>query len=257
LLAWLPADGCRRPKPTVSFTKYETRGAYHWAELAQRYPHTHSARLHAQYGWFVDEAKKRRPGVIVDVGCGDAALTHLLAEATGARVVGLDPEPRGIELAQEALRRAGSSAEVSLGRGDRLPFGDGEADLVLMSEVVEHVPDAESLVAEAARVLAPDGTLLVSTPQWQSDDLREHHFHEFKAEELRALCARFFEDVDVLVAEPPDLYNRYLSSTPTRIGVNLRSLAGRNPFTKRLPATPERSDWRELLAIASRPRAAS
>jgi SAM-dependent methyltransferase len=237
----------------VSFTKYETRGAYHWAELAHRLPQSYSARLHAQYGWFVGEARRRRPSLIVDVGCGDAALSHLLAEATGARVVGVDPEPRGIELAKERLAGEGSPVEVQLGSGESLPFGDGEASLVVMSEVIEHVPDADSLFAEAARVLAGDGTLLASTPQWQSDDLREHHFHEYKAPELAELCERHFASAEVLVAEPPRLYDRYLTNRWWRVAANTVALLGRNPFAKRRPATPERAGWRELLAIASRP----
>jgi SAM-dependent methyltransferase len=187
-------------------------------------------------------------------GCGDAALSHLLAEATGARVVGVDPEPRGIEVAKEQLISVGSSVQVELGSGESLPLEDGEASLVLMSEVVEHVPDADALVAEAARVLAPTGTLLVSTPQWQSDDLREHHFHEYKAAELEDLCKRHFADAEVLVAEPPRLYDHYLTSRWWRLAINTASLLGRNPFTKRLPATPARADWRELLAIASGPK---
>lgn len=238
----------------MSFTKYETRGAYHWVELAHRLPHSYSARLHAQYGWFLEEARKRRPALIVDVGSGDAALTHLLAEATGARVVGVEPEDRGVELATEALVRAGSSVQVLQGKGEQLPFADGEASLVVMSEVVEHVAAADALVEEAARVLAPSGSLLLSTPQWQGDELREHHFHEYKADELAELCGRFFEQVEVLVAEPPRLYERYLSSRWWRLATNVVSLLGRNPFAKRLPAAPERAGWRELLAVASRPR---
>ena len=239
----------------MSFTKYETRGAYHWAEIAHRLPHTYSARLHAQYGWFVDEARKRRPKLIVDVGCGDAALTHLLAEATGARVVGIEPEVVGAQLAREALAREGSSVEILSGRGEELPFEDGEASLVVMSEVVEHVPAPDALIDEAARVLSSSGSLLVSTPQWQSDDLREHHFREFKAPELVELCGRSFADVEILVAEPPRLYDRYLSNRWWRLAINTAGLLHRNPFSERLPATPERAGWRELLAVASRPRA--
>lgn len=239
---------------TVTFTKYETRGAYHWVELRHRFPLRYSSRLHAQYGWFVAEARTRRPKLIVDVGCGDAALTHLLAEATGARVVGIEAEPLGVELAREALARAGSPAEVLHGRGEDLPFEDDEVSLIVMSEVVEHVPVADGLLEEAARVLATTGTLLASTPQWQSDDLREHHFKEYRAEELGELCGRFFEQVEVLVAEPPRMYSRYLSNPFWRVAIDSASLLGRNPFTKRLPATAGRAGWRELFATASGPR---
>lgn len=238
----------------MSFTKYETRGAYHWVELRHRLPHRYSSRLHAQYGWFVAEAEKRRPELIVDVGCGDAALTYLLAEATGARVVGIEPEPVGVELARKALARVGSPVEVLLGRGEDLPFEDGTVSLVVMSEVLEHVPNAVALVEEAARVLTADGTLLASTPQWQSDDLREHHFREYRPEELEELCAGFFERVEVLVSEPPRTYDRYMSNPFWRVVIDSASLLGRNPFTRRLPASPQRAGWRELFAIATRPR---
>jgi ubiquinone/menaquinone biosynthesis C-methylase UbiE len=236
------------------FTKYETRGAYHWVELAQRVPSRYSSRLHANYRWFVDEARGRRPKLIVDVGCGDAALTHRLAEATSARVVGIEPEPRGLDLARQELAQARSSVEVLYGRGEALPFEDGEASIVVMSEVIEHVPVADGLLEEAARVLAPTGTLLLSTPQWQSNSLRDHHFKEYRADELGELCGRFFEQVEVLVAEPPKMYDRYLSNPFWRVLIDTSSLLGRNPFTTRRPASTDRLDWRELFVIASQPR---
>ena len=237
----------------MSFSKYDERGAYHWEALANRFPTAYSARLHAQYGWFVDQAKQQAPKLIVDVGCGDAALTHLLAEATGARVVGIEPEPRGIELARDALAKHGSRAEALEGRGESLPFEDREADLVVLSEVVEHVPSPEPLVEEAARVLANHGSLLISTPQWQKPELRPHHVHEFKAGELRDLCSRYFQRADVYVAEPPRLYAGYMSAAPARTAVNLLALAGANPFRKRKPAEPGRERWHQLYAVASRP----
>jgi ubiquinone/menaquinone biosynthesis C-methylase UbiE len=237
------------------FTKYEQRGAYHWKELAHRLPGRHSSRLHAQYGWFVEQTRRIRPSFVVDVGCGDAALTHLVAEATGARVVGIEPEPLGVELAREALAEAGSSVEILSGSGEELPFEDDEVSLVIMSEVIEHVPVGEPLVAEAARVLTSTGSLLMSTPQWQKAELREHHFKEYKAHELRELLEGAFEEADVFVAEPPRLYDRYLSNPFWRVAVDSASRLGRNPFTKRVPATAETAGWRELFAIGSRPRA--
>src|SRR5829696_8971749 len=208
----------------MSFTKYEQRGAYHWVELAHRLPGRHSSRLHAQYGWFVEQARRLQPSLVVDVGCGDAALTHLVAEATGARVVGIEPEPLGVELAREALTKDGSSVEILPGAGEDLPFEMDEVSLVMMSEVIEHVPVGEPLVAEAARVLSPTGSLLMSTPQWQTEELREHHFKEYKAHELRAICEESFEDAEVFVAEPPKLYDRYLSNPVWRVAVDSASL---------------------------------
>jgi SAM-dependent methyltransferase len=240
----------------MSFTKYEARGAYHWAEIAKRSPFRYSARLHALYDWFLNEATKRQPSLVVDVGCGDAALTHLIAEATGARVVGIEPEPRGVELAREALSRAGSAAEVIMGRGEELPFGDRQASLVVMCELIEHLPEPDAILAEAARVLDGEGgVLLLSTPQWQRDELREFHVHEYRARELEELLAMFFEEVEVLASEPPRVYDRYLNSRLWRVAINTQSLLGRNPFTERRSAEDGRAGWHELHAIASAPRA--
>ena len=52
--------------------------------------------------------------------------------------------------------------------GMRLPLSSGTFDVVLCSEVIEHVLEPDRLVGEIARVLAPNGLLLLSTPNWVS-----------------------------------------------------------------------------------------
>ena len=237
---------------TAEFTKYETRGAYHWREIGARWPPRYSARLHALYSWFVEEVEARRPGLVVDVGCGDAALTDLMARATPGRVVGIEPEASGVEFAREALAAAGSPAEVVLGRGESLPFESGAAGLVTMCEVVEHIQDIGPLCREAARVLAPGGALLVSTPQWQRPELREFHVREYRGAELAETLGEHFGRVRVQASEPGRLQDLYTSNTPTRIAVNVISQAGMNPFRLRR-APVGRAGWRQLVAIAEEP----
>jgi 2-polyprenyl-3-methyl-5-hydroxy-6-metoxy-1,4-benzoquinol methylase len=242
------------PPMASEFTKYETRGAYHWEEIGQRWTPRYSARLHALYSWFVDEVSARRPALVIDVGCGDAALTDRMARATpGGRVVGIEPEPSGVEFAQGALSAAQSPAEVMLGRGEELPFETGSAGLVTMCEVVEHIADVGPLVREAARVLAPDGALLVSTPQWQRPELRPFHVREYRGTELAHMLGEHFGRVRVQASEPGRLQDLYLSSTPTRIAVNLLSQAGMNPFRVRRSPTDGRAGWRQLVAVAEAP----
>ena len=236
----------------MEFTKYEERGAYHWSELAARGPATYSARLHALYGWFRSEVRRREPELVIDVGCGDAALTHLLSEETDGRVVGIEPEEAGVERAREMLARAGSRAEVTAGRGEALPFEDGSADVVVMCEVVEHIEPIEPLIEEAHRVLRPGGALLVSTPQWQRPELRPFHVREFRAEELREVLAATFREASVAVSEPPRIYDLYLGNRWVRAATNVASLAGLNPFRVRRPAASGRASWRELHAVGVR-----
>jgi SAM-dependent methyltransferase len=47
-----------------------------------------------------------------------------------------------------------------------MPFADGEFDRVVASEVLEHIPDDETAIAELVRVLRPGGTIAVTVPRW-------------------------------------------------------------------------------------------
>jgi ubiquinone/menaquinone biosynthesis C-methylase UbiE len=96
----------------------------------------------------------------LDLGCGDGAFTGYLAEAV-AEVVGAD-------VAEAALRRAKArhpSIEFRWVAIDGpLPFADNAFELVWSSEVIEHVADTARWLSEIRRVLAPDGRLLLTTP---------------------------------------------------------------------------------------------
>ncbi|MFI9030444.1 class I SAM-dependent methyltransferase [Streptomyces sp. NPDC053560] len=103
----------------------------------------------------------RAPATVLDVGCGDGtAAATALPYLSGHRLVGVD-------WSQDALRRAtGRIPFVVRGElsGPGLPFGDGAADAVLFSEVVEHLVDPDAALDELRRVLRPGGHLLLSTP---------------------------------------------------------------------------------------------
>jgi SAM-dependent methyltransferase len=240
--------------PAGEFTKYETRGAYHWDEIAERRPNAYAARRHALYAFFVDEVRRRRPRHLVDVGCGDAALTHLMAEATPGRATGVEPEPAGVELARQALARAGSKATVVQGDGEALPFDDRSVDLVALCEVIEHIEAPDHLLGEIARVLEPQGTLLLSTPQWQKPELRPFHVKEYRGPELAELLSGFFSAVEVHVSERGGLQDLYQSNRWARVALNVVSELGANPFAIRRPATPGRAAWRQLTAVCTGPR---
>jgi len=63
-----------------------------------------------------------------------------------------------------ALRKRLPSAQLIGADGARLPFRDGAFDVVISTDVIEHIPEAEEHVAEVARVLAPTGQYYVKTP---------------------------------------------------------------------------------------------
>ena len=85
---------------------------------------------------------------IVDVGCGDGRVAALVAQHAQRPVVGVDPLPR-----------PGAAIAVSAFDGARLPFADGAASYVTLSDVLHHADDPVALLREALRV-ARHGVML-------------------------------------------------------------------------------------------------
>jgi len=101
------------------------------------------------------------PACIVDMGCGDGeAASIALAANPGHRLVGIDWSADALTQAQ-ARRLTLVRAAVD---GISLPLRTGTADVVIMSEIIEHLVDTDSALDEAWRVLKPGGSLLLSTP---------------------------------------------------------------------------------------------
>jgi ubiquinone/menaquinone biosynthesis C-methylase UbiE len=112
-------------------------------------------------------ARLRTSRRILDVGCGGG---WWLAELAG----GLAPtaELHGIDLLEQRIAAASerlSGARLTIGDARALPYGDGEFDAVFLFIVLSSIPEAAGLdraLAEALRVLAPGGLLLVWEPRF-------------------------------------------------------------------------------------------
>jgi SAM-dependent methyltransferase len=102
-----------------------------------------------------------RPALIVDVGCGDGLATSITAELNpGNRFVGIDWSADALRQAKAyGLIRVRGSVD-----GAGLPVASDTVDIVIMSELIEHLIDTDAAIEEAWRVLKPGGTLLLSTP---------------------------------------------------------------------------------------------
>src|SRR5690349_10371870 len=109
----------------------------------------------------IEVAAPREREHVVDVGCGTGNAA-LLAAARGARVTGVDPAPRLLEVARERAQARRLDATFAVGHAAALPLGDGEADVVLSVFGVIFAPDPPAAAAELARVTAPGGRIVLS-----------------------------------------------------------------------------------------------
>lgn len=106
------------------------------------------------------------PGArVLDAGCRDAAHLIELVRRFDVSGVGVDPVQVHIERAQAAIAGAGVAdrAEAFVGRMQELPYPDAHFDFVWCRDVVEQVDDLDGALRETARVLRPDGRMLVFT----------------------------------------------------------------------------------------------
>ena len=96
----------------------------------------------------------------IDVGCGAGLLAEPLARL-GARVVGVDAAPELIDVARDHAAKMGLEIDY---RAAAVETIEGQFDLVSSMEVIEHVSDPASFVKSLASRLAPNGLLIMSTP---------------------------------------------------------------------------------------------
>ena len=134
---------------------------------------------------------------VLDAGCGVGYGTAFLADSAH-RVVGGDVDESSIAYARE--RYARPNTDFVLLDATAMPFEDHSFDVVCCFETIEHVTDPEALVGEAARVLRPGGTFIVSTPQADVTThapANPHHLVEFSREDFERLLHRTFSTIEV------------------------------------------------------------
>jgi SAM-dependent methyltransferase len=151
--------------PSDSFRPlYEDRAAQQYAEPAP----LPDPRIDRKFGRILELVREQLPcSAFLDAGCGDGRYLAALGAELPARRAGLDISERILETA-----RARVDADLRQGNLETIPFADGEFDLVLCSQVIEHVLDANAAVAELHRILRPGGTLVISTDNERNDVTR-------------------------------------------------------------------------------------
>jgi SAM-dependent methyltransferase len=110
---------------------------------------------------------------LLEVGCGAGNLL-LQATVRGSYPIALDLSMQALDFVRSRLQEACDGTDAPRGYGciqsigELLPLPDHRFDAVILSEVIEHLESPQVSIREAARVLRPDGRLLVTTPNYRS-----------------------------------------------------------------------------------------
>jgi 2-polyprenyl-6-hydroxyphenyl methylase/3-demethylubiquinone-9 3-methyltransferase len=166
------------PDATVSAATIRPEEAEHFGKLASEWwdPKGSSAMLHrlnpvrlgflreaidGHWGGDLESVRPLAGKRALDVGCGAGLLAEPLARL-GAEVTAVDAATETIAAAR--AHAAGSELAIDYRSGELASLGLGEFDLVTAMEVLEHVADKPAFLAELGGHLAPNGLLLLSTP---------------------------------------------------------------------------------------------
>jgi ArsR family transcriptional regulator len=154
---------------------------------AERYFEGHAAEWDAIRSLYVSEAEVEAAigallgegpiGRLVDIGTGTGRMLELLAARAGT-AIGIDRSPEMLRFARSKLAAAGCTAELRQGDMYALPLPDGSADVVVLHQVLHYAQQPAAAVAEAARLLAPGGRLLIADfAPHDREELRDQAAH--------------------------------------------------------------------------------
>ena len=135
----------------------------------------------------------------LDLGCGTGYGAAILAESA-RQVLGLDISKESVAFARG--KYVAPNVEFFVSDCNHLAVRSGSIDTVVCMEVIEHLPDQETLMEEVCRVLRPEGILVISTPNRiyyteERNEVNPFHVREFDFPEFSAFLKSYFEWVEI------------------------------------------------------------
>lgn len=178
--AWSPDDGADiarlaavQADRAAAAERYFASHAADWDEL--RSLHIAESEVEAAVGRALGD---RPVGELIDIGTGTGRMLELFGRAA-RRALGVDRSPEMLRLARVKLAQAGIASELRQGDMYALPVASGSADTVILHQVLHYAQQPAAAVAEAARLLAPGGRLLIV-------DFAPHDHEELRTRDAHA-----------------------------------------------------------------------
>lgn len=179
----------------IIFNKYQKRAAdYHWQQVSSNLFRLNAFVL-ARYQQVVGQIRKNPKAKILDIGCGDGVLLSFIRPGI---LYGVDADKDSLLAASKRVK-----AKFFQAKAEKLPFKNIFFDVVIATEIIEHLAKPEMMLKEILRVLKPGGQVIITTPVKPRVGLTDLlHQQEFKPEELKIICRKFFKRTRVMTSHP-------------------------------------------------------
>lgn len=133
-------------------------------------------------------------GRLLDIGCGTGAVLDFFStqggKTKGFQVEGIDMSPAALEYCHK------KGLKVALGKAEVLVYADNTFDVIIASDVLEHIEDTDSVLREISRVLKPGGIFVVTVPAHQflfsQHDVALHHVRRYSKNILATSLQKHF-----------------------------------------------------------------
>ncbi len=137
------------------FVKYNNERMYYHPNPILRWIERKRVKQIVKFAGAEDKTK------VLEIGCGEG---YILNQFPRGELYGIDLSHTAIARAKDRTKDNPNIKSLSVQNGERTSYKDGTFDVVLCSEVIEHVPHPEKIVAEMIRVAKPDGSIIITFP---------------------------------------------------------------------------------------------
>ncbi|MFX1504008.1 MAG: class I SAM-dependent methyltransferase [Promethearchaeota archaeon] len=183
----------------IIFSKYKILGSnYHYRQINKKSLKEFNAYVFARYSLEIDLLKKiineskKQVNRILDIGCGDGVLIYLIAKKLKKKTIrlfGIDSSEIAIEVAKKKI----PLAKFKVANIYDLPFKENYFDIIISSDVIEHVSEANKMLSEIRRVGKNNSYIIIGTPiKYTEKPIDNNHYHEFFPDEYKRLLDNFF-----------------------------------------------------------------
>ncbi len=234
----------------IQFTKYSNRGAdYHYRQINKfnlRLLNSYTlARYEKQteivYARLKDQIKGNSASLnVLDMGCGDGVLLYMLKKRYPANALNVF----GVDLSEQALKTAKTKIPEGIFTCASVydtPFEAGFFDLVISSDLIEHLQEPGRLLKEIKRVAKENALIVVGTPvRFTEKPLDPMHAREFFQQEYIELFSRYFDNCILEESHKQFHTLKYTKKIPllkmgfNRYIYNLMTVLGRNRFHEKI-----------------------